>query len=135
MSMKAAPATPNWRRIETFESRRMKGRIWSSTRATACTRWLGSVTMRRTLPAPGPAARARAGQLALRDGTPGGRGRPRTLYPGGVGRAEESAPAGGADQRAQRRRRARSDRQAGQAEQGGERGGVGDHLGGRSVEM
>jgi hypothetical protein len=29
----------------------MKGRIWSSTRATACMRWLGSMTMRRTSPA------------------------------------------------------------------------------------
>ena len=49
--MKAAPATPNWRRIDTTESRLMNGRIWSSTRATACMRWLGSMTMRRTSPA------------------------------------------------------------------------------------
>ena len=48
MSMVLPPPTPNWRRIETTESRRMKGRIWSSTRATARMRWLGSMTMRRT---------------------------------------------------------------------------------------
>ena len=44
--------TADWsRRIDTTESRLMKGRIWSSTRATACMRWLGSMTMRRTSPA------------------------------------------------------------------------------------
>src|SRR5882672_4223047 len=37
--------------METCESRRMKGRICSSMRATACMRWLGSMTMRRISPA------------------------------------------------------------------------------------
>ncbi len=57
------------------------------------------------------------------------------MYHDQVGRAEESAHAGGSDQRAQRCRLAPPDRQAGQAEQAGERGGVGDHLGGWSVEV
>jgi hypothetical protein len=57
------------------------------------------------------------------------------VYHDQVGRTEESAHAAGADQGAHRRRLAPSDRQAGQAEQTGKVGGVGDHLGGRLLEM